>query len=34
MSENYFDIIIIGTGFRALVTSYLALKKQKSTYYI
>ena len=29
MSENYFDIIIIGTGFRALVTSYLALKKNK-----
>ena len=29
MSENFFDIIIIGGGFRALVTAYLALKKNK-----
>ncbi len=29
MDNNKFDIIIIGSGYRALVTAYLALKKKK-----
>ncbi len=30
MSDKNFDIVIIGSGFRALVTAYLALKKNKT----
>ena len=29
MERNNFDIIIIGSGYRAMVTAYLALKKNK-----
>ena len=29
MDKKKFDIIIIGSGYRALVTAYLALKKKK-----
>ena len=32
MDNNKFDIIIIGSGYRALVTAYLALKKKKENF--
>ena len=29
MTENDYDIVIIGSGYRAMITAYLASKKNK-----
>ena len=29
MNNNDFDIVIIGSGYRAMITAYIALKKNK-----
>ena len=33
MNNNDFDIAIIGSGYRAMLTAYIALKKKKNYNY-